>query len=55
MRESHELEIKTRSSLEYCIDTLEDERDILIKSHNDKKEQFKSEEFKEQMKRENLA
>ena len=51
MRESHELEINTRSSLEYCIDNLEDERAILIKSHNDKNEQLKLEVFKEQMKR----
>ena len=55
MRESHEVESKTKSSLEYCIYALEDERDILIKSHNDKKQQLKSEVFKEQMKREKLA
>ena len=47
MRESHEVGSKTRSSLDYCIYTLEDERDILIKFHNDKKEQLKSEVFKE--------
>ena len=55
MRESHEVESKIRSSLEYCIYTLEDERDILIKSHNDKNEQLKLEVFKEQIKREKLA
>ena len=55
MRESHEVESKTRSSLDYCIYTLEDQRDILIKFHNDKKEQLKSEVFKEKMKREKLA
>ena len=55
MGESHEVESKTRSSLEYCIDNLEDERAILIKYHNDKKVQLKSEVFKEQIKREKLA